>query len=73
MQSLLKLLILLLFTVITPLSYAGYDSKCLSDCFATGHECKFCSYQCFSEDYANRTPYNPATECPLTSYYRSLQ
>lgn len=72
MKKSLNLLILIIFSGITPLSYAGWNPQCLSDCFATGHECKYCSYQCFSEDYINRIPYNPPTDCPLTSYYRSL-
>lgn len=74
MKAILNLFIVLFFFFTTAsLSYAGYDQKCLNDCFKTGHECKYCSYQCFNDEYENMTPYIPETECPLTGYYRSLE
>ena len=39
------------------LSFADFDSRCLRDCFNTGHECHYCSYLCYY-DYYTRPPRN---------------
>lgn len=48
--------------------YAGWDQQCLDDCFSTHHECKYCSYQCYSEDYDHPVPHYHHTPCPLQGY-----
>lgn len=47
----LKIFIMLLvvYAISTPV-FAKWDQQCLNDCFDTGHECKYCDWQCTVSD-----------------------
>lgn len=60
----IKIKSFLLLACFATSAYAGYDQQCLSDCFSSGHECKYCAWQCYSD----KAPYvypNTNTPCPL--------
>ncbi|GEM_PF-5851891 len=53
------LLISLLFIASTSISYADWDNSCLNACFKSGHDCRYCSYQCYSDNNGNPGPNYP--------------
>ena len=60
----LNIFFVLMFAAATP-SYAGYSKSCLDLCFKTGHDCKYCNYQCYFEEPYYPTPnYSGDSVCP---------
>ncbi len=45
-----------MMTIATPL--LAMNRACLSDCFATGHDCDYCAYECNYNKYVNRYHYS---------------
>jgi|HubBroStandDraft_1064217.scaffolds.fasta_scaffold1004150_1 hypothetical protein len=61
--------IVLLFSVCTSISYSDWDSDCLNICFKTGHDCRYCSYQCYTDNNYQPTPhYSGDSTCLLEEY-----
>jgi hypothetical protein len=62
------LIALFVFSFTSSVSASAYpqwwDKQCLHDCFSTGHDCNFCSYQCEAREYP-ATPYVGNLPCPL--------
>lgn len=65
------MLLLLVCCGITSNAFAYYYSKdCLGQCFATGHDCDYCSYQCQKEPTRYIYPiYRGDTRCEFSAGY----
>lgn len=58
--------ILSLFVVSTTMAYADWDRNCLSACYSSRHDCRYCSYQCYRENNYNPGPnYSGDSTCLL--------
>lgn len=65
-----KLIIIVFMAAITQPAYAAWDAQCLNDCFSTGHECRYCAYQC-ERDPKTPPPYSKEIEtCPLVDFQK---
>lgn len=62
-------IISLLSLFISTASAQEWEGKCLADCFGTGHDCKYCSYECeITPSYHIYPNYDGDMTCPLEGY-----
>lgn len=65
------MLLLFIFCGATSNAFAYYiDKNCTSQCFATGHDCDYCAYQCQREPTRYIQPiYRGDTRCELSPQF----
>lgn len=68
LKRFLTLSLMLLFPVQV---FAGYNEACLNECFATGHDCYFCNYICYSDAPPKLYPYRNEP-CELAYYFNNI-
>lgn len=66
-RKMTSFLFLVFISIISSVCYADYDQQCLNDCFSSGHECKYCAWQCYNDKVPAERPYTN-TPCPLDNY-----
>lgn len=54
------------FLFIKPVFASEYwNDRCLQNCFATGHDCNFCAFECEKRESNCGCASYPPEECPL--------
>lgn len=59
----------ILLSLMSNVSLAGWNKTCLDDCYATGHECNYCNYECYKDDpYYIKPNYDGDSYCTSPSW-----